>query len=379
MKKYKVGISIAFDEKASIWNSGLNQNLAFLALLLQGSPAVEKLYLLNGGPAEALPGGMGFDSLALPLVRPQDVTHEIDLVIEFGVTLPVEWLRHVRALGGKVLTFYVGHVYTSQAEGPIFGRHTGTTFVGTPWDEIWTLPHHMKTSGPMLRTLTRAPVFAMPHIWSPMFLDRQVREMGERGQAFGFQPERARQPWRAAIFEPNISVVKSSFIPMLACDQAYRVQPEAVAGMMALNTFHMKEHPTFNAFARHLDLTRDGKASYEPRLAFALCMAEHKIDAVVAHQWECGLNYAYYDALYGGYPLVHNSEYLRADGMGFYYPGFQAREGAAALLDAWARDPGYWPDYHARARAYLARLGPEEAHNQQAFTQRIRAVMGEPA
>ena len=37
---------------------------------------------------------------------------------------------------------------------------------------------------------------------------------------------------------------------------------------MVMNTVQMKEHPTFNRFAINLDLTRDHKASYEPRVAF---------------------------------------------------------------------------------------------------------------
>ena len=375
MNQLRVGISIALERDTSIWNSGINQNIAFLVLLLRASGLVGKVYLLNGGTVDELPGGSGLAELDVPFVKPQDVTHDLDLVIECGVTLPVDWLKHVRALGARVVTFFVGHVYASQAEGPIFGRHTGTTFVGTPWHEVWTLPHHMKTSGPLLRTVARVPVLPMPHIWAPTFLDRQVREMGAAGERFGFRPERAGKAWRAAIFEPNISVVKSCFIPMLACESAYRTRPEAVAGMMVLNTFHMKEHPTFNAFAAHLDLTRDHKATYEPRLAFPLCMAEHGIDAVVTHHWECGLNYIYYDALYGGYPLVHNSEFLQADGMGFYYPGFAATEGGQALLDAWSREPGFWAGYKARAADYLRGLVPEHPRNVAPFAQRIRALM----
>src|SRR5438445_3926149 len=181
----------------------------------------------------------------------------------------------------------------------------------------------MKTSGPMLRTLGRVAVEVVPHIWSPMFIDQHAAELAKRGVRFGFEhrDRRSLEPgWRIGIFEPNISVVKNCFIPMLVCDSAYRQRRDSVALMLVMNTFHMKAHPTFNSFASHLDLTRDSKASYEPRQAFAECMLANALDAVVAHQWECGLNYAYYDALYGGYPLVHNSDFLRDDGVGLYYP-----------------------------------------------------------
>jgi len=261
-------------------------------------------------------------------------------------------------------------------ESSIFRRAGGTVFIGSPWDEIWTLPHHMKTSGPMLRTVARAPVHSMPHIWSPHFLQASIGEVEAAGLSFGFRPA-TRRPWRLAIFEPNISVVKSCFVPQLVCEEAYRRERDAVDVMMVMNTVHMKEHRTFKSLAVSLDLTRDHKAWYEPRQPFARCMAEHRIDAVVAHQWECGLNYAYYDALHGGYPLVHNSEFLREAGVGFFYPDFAAGLGAKALLDAWHQEPEFWQDYGAHSSAYLEQLAPDHPRNIDVFSRRIRDLLGD--
>jgi hypothetical protein len=375
-KKARIGISIGVEPGASVFNSGLNQNLLFFAQLLAASPEVERVVLLRGGTGQELPTEFSLPGLALPLVTPQDVTHDLDMVFEFGVSLPLEWVRHVRALGTKVVAYIVGHTYTGQAEGPIFGRAGGTIFVGTPWHEVWTLPHHMKTSGPMLRTLSRVPVHAVPHIWSPAFLEPQIARQAAAGRTFGFRGhEQTHRAWRVGIFEPNISVVKNCFIPMLVCDAAYRQRPEALDTMMVMNTFHMKEHSTFNAFASHLDLTRDHKASYEPRLAFVECMADHRLDAVVAHQWECGLNYLYYDALHGGYPLVHNSDFLRDAGVGFHYAGFEATAGADRLLAAWRHEPGFWADYRAHAAAWLATLHPTHEENIRTYTREIVRLM----
>lgn len=373
-KKINVGVSISATAGSNIWDSGLNQNIAFLVILLRQIPEVGEVYLLNGGDLAQLPASMAFEGLGAPLVNPAQVTHDIDLVIEAGASLPLEWLRHVRALGKHIVTMYVGHTYTGQAENPIFGRSGGSAFIGTPWHEIWTLPQHMKTSGPMLRTLGRVPVHEVRHIWSPLFLQTQIDLSQRDGHSFGFQPKKS--GWRIAIFEPNISVVKCSFIPMLVCDQAYREQREAIDLMMVMNTFHMKDHPTFNRLALNLDLTRDSKASYEPRLSFVDCMAQQKMDAVVAHQWECGLNYAYYDALHGGYPLIHNSEFLQAADMGFYYPGFEAIQGAKALLSAWAQEPGYWDKYRGRAAVYLQKLSPQHPANVQFYRDRILSAVG---
>lgn len=376
-RSINVGISIAATQDTHIWANGLNQNLAFLAILLREIPFVGKVFLINAGDATSLPDSLGFAGLDVQLVKPEEVTHEVDVIIEMGASLPLEWMRHVRALGARIVTFHVGHCYPAQAEVPIFERSGGPAFIGTPWHELWTLPQYENTSVPLLRTVGRVPVHLMPHIWSPMFLERQVQQLRTQGHHFGFRPQASRPGWRAAIFEPNISVAKCSFIPMLACDHAYRTDPQALALMMVMNTFHMKEHPTFNRLATHLNLTRDGKASYEPRLAFAECMASHKMDVVVAHQWENAQNYLYYDALHGGYPLVHNSPFLKAAGMGLHYPGFAAIQGGQALLDAWNQPPDYWDDYRNRSATYLRGLLPQDPTNVQTFADRILALLGD--
>src|SRR5450830_1284347 len=106
MKKINVGISVFAVNGAQIWSNGINQNLAFLVMLLQHSPQVGKVFLLNGGNLDQMPTEMGLDLLDVPLVKPQDVTFEIDVVIEMGAQLPLEWLRHVRALGAKIVTLF---------------------------------------------------------------------------------------------------------------------------------------------------------------------------------------------------------------------------------------------------------------------------------
>jgi hypothetical protein len=56
------------------------------------------------------------------------------------------------------------------------------------------------------------------------------------------------------------------------------------------------------------------------------------IDAVVTHQWENALNYLYWDVLYAGWPLIHNSPEIRE--AGYFYPAFDPVTGGAVLTDA---------------------------------------------
>jgi len=372
-----VGISISVSRHANLWANGINQNIALLVQTLQSIPFVKNVWLLNGGDHDSLPEEMNFAGIDVRLLRPAEVTHDIDVVIEMGAILSGEWMAHVHALGAKIIAFGGGHNFVPVNETILFGKPGGMVLSDPRIrSETWGLPQHAKTCSPMLRTMTRRPVIDMPHLWSPHFLNQVIAKAEAAGHRFGFDPRSAESGWRVGIFEPNISVGKNCVIPMLVCEEAHRIDPAAVERMMVMCSVQMKEHPTFLHMALNLDINRQGKASYEPRLQFSNCMSEHRLNAVVTHHWEWGQNYLYYDALHGGYPLFHNSEWLRDAGVGFYYPGFAAKDGARSMIGARKQAPEFWDEYRRKASAFLETLSPFHPGNIAAFSERLIAVTG---
>ena len=127
MKKLNVGISISATQGANIWANGINQNIALLGQLLLKSPALGKVWFLNGGDAEELPAELAFNGIDVPLVRPQEVTHDIDIVIEMGAILPIEWMRHVHACGGPCSAICSGVSVSAEDWFPIRRSQTAAT------------------------------------------------------------------------------------------------------------------------------------------------------------------------------------------------------------------------------------------------------------
>lgn len=374
-----IGISLPAPHNPDASANDPHLCLAFLLMLLRGSPWVDDLYLLDPRPsasgATLHPIVQACGVRDLYVAQPHDVTHKLDMVIELDARLPVPWLRHVRALGARVVLYLLEQPYTKLMEKPIFGRPDEPLFNGAPWHEVWLRPAHAHAGLALMRTLARVPVHEMPPLWSPFWLERQIAALRAQGLGFGFDPESRRAPapgWRVGIFDANVSVTSNCTLPLLACDHACRLQPSAIARVMATRTLHMKEHLTFNRLASSLDCNRQGKASYEPPLAFAEYAARFGLDAVVTHQWEEGLGDASHDALAGGYPLVHNDPMLQRAGVGQYYAGFGAADAGQALLQAWARDPGYWQDHQRTSSAWLRRLLPEDPANTAAYQRRLQ-------
>jgi hypothetical protein len=100
-------------------------------------------------------------------------------------------------------------------------------------------------------------------------------------------------------------------------------------------------------------------------------MAEH-VDAVVAHHWENAQNYIYYEALHGGYPLVHNSHLIGE--CGYRYRDFDCEEGGAALVRAFAEHDANLGAYRQTAQAFLRTLDPADERNVQAYREAIDAL-----
>jgi hypothetical protein len=163
-------------------------------------------------------------------------------------------------------------------------------------------------------------------------------------------------------------VVKTSSIPMLACEEAYRADRSSISAMHVLNSMHMKDHPTLMYMANSLDLVKDSKATFHGRNDIAGFMAQYA-DAVVSHQWGNDQNYLYLDVLYGGYPLIHNSPWLKD--AGYYFPGFDAQEGGRQLLRAFHEHDSNLDAYRANAQRVIDAVSPFNQANLDAFADRL--------
>ena len=364
----RIGISVLTHAGHSVWENGLGQNVFYFAQLLRALPFVTDVVLMNCGDQPSLPREAEEVSPGFRLVPFREATDLIDVAIEMGGGLDVEWLDYLRALGKKIVFFCCGQPYAGLIEPSVF-RKSGYFSRAQRCDEIWILSKD-RVFKPMLQTLHRCPVFEVPFLWDPVFLERRAALVSSAGFHFGYEPQLSGAPraFRVAIFEPNISVLKCSVIPMLVCETAFRTNPDAVERMHVLNTVQMKDHPTFAFLLRSLELDMHGKIHLDHRHDFAGYMSQYA-DAVVAHQWQNEQNILYLDALYGGYPLIHNSPWL--SDVGYYYADADIEGGARELRDAARNHDAGHTAYARIARAFLAELSPSADRNRARYAQRL--------
>lgn len=357
---YTVGITIFIQPGGDfgLYENGLRQNVLFLHQLFAAAPNCARVHLLNHGDGDfdAWPAGLGMEGV--PVVRTADVLDDLDYVIVIGAAIDPETLAALRARGVGVIGYKGGNAAVISIEAMIAKPPRGDAeryFDLGHYDALWMTPQHLHTYAPWCRTVYRVPVHEVPQVWAPTFIDYRSEALGGR---FGYRPGSA--AWRVGIMEPNITVMKTSHLAMLACESAYRLRPEALAAVFVSNTIGHRDHPHFKSFASSLRVVQSGCMTFESRFVSADFLTNH-CDAVVTHHWENGLNYLYYEVLHGGYPLVHNSAFLRD--YGYYYPDFAAEAGGAALVDAFERHDANLDAYRADVARLVDRLSPASPAN----------------
>lgn len=370
----RIGISVISHAGQNIWENGMGQNVIFLAQLFRRLPFVTAVCLVDVGDQRALSQQVDLDAMGVRLIPLGDAADQVDVVMEMAGALPPQWMALQRARGKKIAYYCAGQPYVGLTESSVFEK-TGAFPAADRCDEIWLLPKD-EALAPLMRVIHRCPVHVAPYLWHPQFVQRRMEEVHAlSGARFGWSERAAPASagLRVAIFEPNVSVVKTSSIPMLACDEAYRADRTSVQMMHVLNTVHMKDHPTLLYLANSLDLVQQHKACFHGRHDIVGFMVQHA-DAVVSHQWTNDQNYSYLDALYGDYPLVHNSPWLHGFGAGYYYPGFEAAEGGRQLLLAAREHDARLADQRRAAQAVFAAVDPFSDANLQAYAQMLQRL-----
>ncbi|WP_439287317.1 DUF2827 family protein [Lonepinella sp. BR2357] len=378
-RKYKVGITFNLESKVTdIWANGANQNIIFLYQLFKKSKIVEDVVLVSWGPEKRTepPKGFMLDNLGLKFAYVDDVIDDLDVLIEGTLVIEQVHQKRMHSHNGKIVCYKMGPDYIMDIEYFIFDKKPGRTFNGTVFDANWIIPQNMNTCESYLSIMNRCPSYQVPAIWGTTFCDKVIKRIKDQHNLeFGYKPNLEKKSKRISSFEPNIFIFKNCFTPVLIYEQAYRTAPEKIEHVYLCNTYEKKDHDTFFNFIGRTNLVKDKVMTVEGRYQMPDFLTRY-VDVVLAHQWENGLNYAYNDALYGGYPFIHNSKLL-PKGVGYYYDQFDAFDGARVLLDVIENHDKNHDAYVKRANEYLDSLSPVNPMNIYLYEKELKRLFDE--
>jgi hypothetical protein len=158
---------------------------------------------------------------------------------------------------------------------------------------------------------------------------------------------------------------------MLICEELERSGAATVSQVDFMNGEHLLQQTSFVYFMQNLRLYEQGRVKIRGRDYFSHIMMRGA-NVVVSHQIDCAQNYLYLDALYGGYPLVHNSP-LFAD-VGYYYEGADVADGVNALIRAVSTHDALLAEYKRAGEAKILALSPSGRENRDAYARQLVAL-----
>jgi hypothetical protein len=245
----------------------------------------------------------------------------------------------------------------------------GETMSTTGYDAVWITPQHWHMNRAWSQLTRTTATELAPHIWEPVCLEAAVRASKVR---YFWQDQDRSKGYRIGTFEPNINVVKTFHIPLLACEEAYRSAPGLIDRVLLFNTNQLCGYSHFDEFIQATTLARANRVFAEGRWMTTNVVGTH-IDAVVEHQWENNLNYLYWDVLYSGHPFIHNSTEI--EGAGYYYKSFDSQDGGRAIVDALSRHAGRARQARSEAVDFLWRFRVDNPAVQARYSELIEKVL----
>jgi len=181
-----------------------------------------------------------------------------------------------------------------------------------PVDELWLIGafSFMKTYIELLRG---AKARLVPHLWSPGLLENHIITKHNKTISDLMYNEAIHSGKKIdiIILEPNINFVKTALIPLMAAEKFHILH----GGL--LNEVFVFNFPMQSKDALHIvnSLTVKSKLRKFKSLHIAeILLHFNKKDTMpifVSHQLYTHWNYLYYELMYYGYPLVHNSNLLK--------------------------------------------------------------------
>lgn len=347
MGNLNIGITICLtEENESVWTNGIKQNAIFLARTLMNSEKNYNVYVVNMSYVK-ITNGLEWDIDKYKTVQYDDVKDELDIIIPLGGSLNEEQIIYLRSRGCKVVPYKCGNEYIISMENIIFDRADQRP----PYfevDEVWIIPQMENTNKHYWRMFYRTDVVTIPFVWNSMFLDKHIEQLKSDGNNTRYQP--SKKPKRVSVFEPNINVYKFSMYPILILEDVYRRKPELIETVKITNTQKIRTKGEFVHLMNKLDIVNNHKITFENRYPTAWFLSEHT-DVVLSHQWENPLNYAYLDAVYMGYPLVHNAELFKD--AGYYYNQFDVEEGREKLIYAMTEHDNNLEEYEEKSKKII--------------------------
>lgn len=321
MPKVKIGITTRSD--ASIFSSGLEQNIVFLYMMLEDI-GYEPSFISESPLSKVL-----FD---IPVYQ-VDVNsiRNYDIVLEIAHPLSEKLTGSFNSAGKPLISIKYGNTFMSDIEKYIdkgLDAADMQTGINLPFRnrEIWVSEQYFKFKD-YIEVLNRSNVKIIPYIWDPCILMKHDNKFHLKNMLIERKDFK-----KIAIVEPNLNMTKNCMVPLSICEMAYDKSNTAIEEVLCFGAKVFEKNNVFLSFINNLNIHKNKISSYEARYPIHNVFSKNYANTIVSTQLFNEQNYVYLETLFYKRLLIHNSPMFKD--VGYYYPDYNINIASDRLLEA---------------------------------------------
>lgn len=352
-----IGITIGISkENESLWINGIKLNILNLVKTLSLEPS-HNVYVVDTSKNVNDLSKVQWDTNKYPIYKLKEKELELDVLIMLGTTIPEEYANNLKQRNPKlkIVKYQCGNNYVIDMEKILFADQTTDSIpsICTYQDETWYVPQQGYQNHDYYISLFRqdpSKVKPVPFVWDPEHMDNLIQQTNQVNVHYSAKKDKK----KILVMEPNMNVVKFSMVPMLMVEMLYRKVGDVFDMLTIAGGDKILKNNYYKRIIANLDIVKSKppKIKYIARYPVTTLLS-NETDVIISHQWENPLNYAYLDALYYGYPLIHNADFIKD--AGYYYEGFNILQGSEILEDVLANHDKRIEEYKDKNNQILDR------------------------
>jgi hypothetical protein len=323
MNKINLGITVLIDKPTeSFFTNGIRQNAIIMRDLYKKIDFVGDVYYVNFGKQKDY-SQSPWKEYEENIIQFEEMFDKINVLVVSCVTINKDIAELAKKKGIKIVHHIMGNEYYSFVESVLFKKEETTVFSKERhYDAVWISPHLYETNKDIFEVSYECPAYAGAYVWSPQFLEQHVNALYETKKIASkiYNPAGIEQK-RLGVFEPNLSFMKNSIFPILIGEKLQLKHPELLDSLNLFGSSSIKDKKQLINFVKTLEIQKNKKIFFEDRYPIAWALFQHT-DILLSHTHHCDLNYVYFDAAWLGFPVVHNSKFIKK--LGWYYDEFDA-------------------------------------------------------
>jgi len=357
-------IGIIIHSGANLFSNGITQNAWFIyeCLTLCG-------YSCEFLCHERDPQPFSYKGILLRSFAYEVPYHEYLMIMSVTKGLLPQQYTEFHKHNIPVVSFICGNHFMNDMEAFVNSNSTTIHYKQKVADIIWIIPS-IYYSATYFETLIGLPVFEIPHLWSPQLLEHRALSLSHVPPESLFFKKTVYKTIDIIVLEPNIGCVKNAVLALTAAEMLHKTKPGLIRRVYLTN---IRDNLHIKKFIDTLTVPISIQHGYkEMDQVLTTINDSTSMPIFICNQLFNSLNYLYYECLYYGYPLVHNS--LSLDDCGYFYDGHNVSACADAVLKAFKSHTVGLYTYKKKVLAYLERVNPYSTAIQAKWTQAVRSL-----